>query len=286
MVKEGEKAVIGMPCFSLAIERRDGKLFLSGMVPDGRGGFAAFWPGHTGAAVEPDAALAVLARAWPVVAGPFTEGGEPEGRFNLSSLVAGDMPEVVIDRKGVFSSVEADGRRSDLDTHSVVAVEVLMRLGEILASETADEALKAKWTAAVSRTLLTPFLTQIDFDRHVDGEEDRETEWHASQLGQSLGDYSLAARWLQARQLLYAVKGEGSDVPCDEWKASVLPEGLPGEAEVDALVARAAAAFGTSAEELARDAVYLRNSDARQMLVYSRWYGDPRGGTASLAAKP
>lgn len=279
MVDEGETVVIGMEVFSISVKRKDGNLFLSGMVPDRRGGFVDFWSPRK-AMVDPGNALATLINCWSRVAGPFCEDGDENGSFDLASLLIEPAGSVPLVRSDVFSTITVGAAQHALEEHSVVAVEVLIGLGDLLAEEISDEDLRVRWRSVREKTDLLAFEASVDMESRRDC-LDEESEWYASHLGVDPAAYRSAARWLHARQTLFGVEGEGSDIPASEWQPMHIPDGMPPESEIDALVARAAAAIEESVDEFGRSALYSRNCDARQIAVYRRWYGSVDKAKAS-----
>ncbi|RWL22512.1 MAG: hypothetical protein EOR63_32255 [Mesorhizobium sp.] len=280
MLPEGKVALIGLQFFSISLTRQGSRVSIIGMAAQEPNPSVFLW-GKDRKEVEIDEALSALITSWPEIAGPFSENGTPAGSFDLSRLVDASLPPVILVREGVFSAVEIDGEWIELEGHSVVAVEVLLRLGEILSGMSDDQALKQAWRECRNATDLLPFDTNIEFEFRPEGEMEEETEWYARKFGLAADDYARAAEWLTARQRLYGIKGEGNDIPYTEWSPSSLPEGLPDRETVKALVKRAAEAEGVEAEELSLDAIHDRNMEARQIAVYRKWY-PADGGTSSL----
>lgn len=270
---EGETCVLGLPQFSLGIIREKSLLTISGSASDDKDYRRRlnFW-GRGHQLMDTDAALSALVSSWREIAGPFHEAGTPSGSFDLSAFVEDPFPPVTLSRNGVFCQVDDGNVRVDLGGHSVVAVEVLLRLGQILAEASRDAGLKKAWSECRRGTDLLPFETNVGFEHRPEGEIEEETEWYARKFGQSPADYARAAEWLMARQWLFGILKEGEDIPCEVWKPDTLPEGLPDQDVVDALVRRAAEAEGVDAREFALQAVHDRNIQARQIEVYRRWY--------------
>jgi len=265
---KGPLAVIGMECFSLSLRRTDGALSLDGVAEDGSG-FASFWePARL--PIEPSAAIAALASSWPEIAGPFHPAGTDRGAFDLSSLV-GRRGEAVLEREGTEAVLKTGGKSIELGRHSVVAVEVLLKLGNLLAKEAGAEHAR-RWREASEGTDLFPFPALSNELEPEPGSSGDELAWHAARLGCDPLAFRLAAIWLHARQVLFGVFGEGCDVPHGDWSPASLPPGLPGEEEVMAMAQRAAAALGKDVAEVVETAVVSRNADARQLTVYRRWY--------------
>lgn len=283
---EGETCVIGLPDFSLALIREGSLLTLNGTAEDD--GKARrrlnFW-GHGYHLMDIDAALSALVVSWREIAGPFHEAGTPSGSFDLSALVEDPFPPVTLVRDGVFCRIDDGNVRVGLGGHSVVVVEVLLRLGQILAEASRDADLKKAWSECRRGTDLLPFETSVGFEYRPEGEMEEETEWYARKFGQSPADYARAAEWLTARQRLYGFLGEGKDIPYKVWKPDALPKGLPGREAVDELVRRAAEAEGIAPDELSRQAVHDRNIEARQIAVYRRWYPIGKDGEARAIEK-
>jgi len=281
MLPESETCVVGLPQFSLALIREKSVLTVNGSAEDDRNSRRKmnFW-GHGYHIVDVEAALSALTVSWRDIAGPFHENGTPAGSFDLSSLVEDPFPPVMLTRDGAYCRIDDGHVEVDLGGHSVVAVEVLLRFGEILAEASKDADLKAAWRECRRGTDLLPFETNVGFEYRPEGEMKEETEWYARKFGQSPEDYVRTAEWLTARQRLYGILGEGEDIPYQAWKPDALPEGLPGRDEVDALVRRAAEAEGIDPAELALQAVHDRNLEARQIAVYRRWYPLDKDGEA------
>ena len=271
-MRDGDTAIIGMECFSISAEKREGRLLLSGMVPAAGRGYLDFWKPRRLPA-DPEYALSALCDGWTAIAGPFHAAGEPAGTFDLSLLVGGWQPGAMLVRDGLFSSVVVGGHRHDLEVHSVAAVEVLLKTGDILASDCAGEATKGRWAALKAETRLTPFPS-LNAEMESDpADHAADTAWYALQVGQNPETYRQAAVWLHARQVLFGYLGEGQSMPAGEWNPEHVPEGLPSAQAIQDLASRAARATGESDEDFARSALFTRNMDARQKVIYARWYG-------------
>jgi hypothetical protein len=217
-----------------------------------------------------DGALAVLVEKFAPLAGPFA-GCDDEGRLDLGSLVG--KSGIVLTRHGVFLRLGQQGREEvRFGSESVIVLEILASLGNELALHSENEDLKRAWRSVVDGSEILPMPVN---DWTGDGRDDTtlaEAVWYSDRIGQDVEYYVSAAKWLRARQYLYAMKQLSAEPTREEYDfASELV--LPPPEEIDILVAAAAAGFGQDVEEFVRDAVSDRNISVRQEVVFKRWYG-------------
>lgn len=271
LLPENKPCVIGLSLFSLAVVRNGSHLSLNGYAREEDGAPLKFW-GREHHAVDIDKALSTLIASWKEIAGPFHEDGTASGSFDLSSLISTPFPPLTLNRNDTFIHIDGKHARIDLEQHSVIAVEVLLRIGEILTSMSQDTELNRAWSECRRKTDLLPFETNVGFEFRPEGEMEEETAWYAGKFEQTPEDYKRAALWLTARQRLFGILKEGEDLPYQIWKPTSLPEGLPNHDTVDVLVHRAAKAEGVDVTEFSREAIHARNLEARQIAVYRRWY--------------
>jgi hypothetical protein len=217
-----------------------------------------------------DGALSVLVEKFGPLAGPFA-GCDDEGHLDLGGLVG--KSGIVLTRHGVFLRLAQQEREEvRFGSESVIVLEILASLGNELALHSADKDLKRAWRSVVDGSEILPMSAN---DWTSEGRDDTtlaEAVWYSDRIGQDVEYYVRAAKWLRARQYLYAMKQLPDEPTRDEYDfASELV--LPPPEEIDMLVAAAAAGFGQDVGAFVRDAVSDRNISVRQEVVFRRWYG-------------
>ena len=249
--------------------------------------------------IVPNDALLFLTAHWPAISGPFSDSSAEKVEVDLANLLSDKSVPIIMRRSGVFIGFEAMRPCIDLGSHSVVVIECLLRLGDILHDMIDNENLKLSWQKAKGRTRLFPMIEE----RHDEGDSPipdqsvfipsdavmasgnlsassqafwEETRWLAKQLGQSLVDYCSIAYWLTARNLLAATDGTETAPTPEEWDWETMdrPKGMATFEEIADMLHRAAREIGTEITSVAGDAISDRNSSARQLVVYKRWYGE------------
>jgi hypothetical protein len=249
--------------------------------------------------IVPDDALLFLTAHWPAISGPFSGSSSEDVEIDLANLLAEKSVPIIMRRSGVFIGFEAIRPRIDLESHSVVVIECLLRLGDLLHDMVDNENLKLSWQKAKARTHLFP-MAEERYDQESNPipahsvfipsgdamasgnlgahaqEFWEETRWHAKQLGQSLVEYGSIAYWLTARNLLAATDGSEVAPTAEEWAWDTMekPSRLPSFETIGDMLHRAAQEIGTDITLVARDALFDRNSIARQLVVYKRWFGE------------
>lgn len=219
--------------------------------------------------VDPSAVLAWLADGFERFSGPFSGGDE--GSADLDFRAWG-MP-LVLRRDGLRIDLLVEGRSPQVETReSVLVVESVLTLGEILVRIGADAASSELWRRASESCLLFAAAPEDGSFSSDPAETERLARWSAAGLGHRYEDYLLAAEWLTARQRLFAVKALESEPSPREWMAAWMPD-VPAAEVVAEMVERAAAAFGETPADLREEALSMRNIDARQLLVFRRFYG-------------
>jgi hypothetical protein len=267
---------IGLPIFHVSLACEGGKHQLGvGAVYGGRyrnfpGGF------HSAELVGgADGALAALVAGFGSLCGPFAGNGDEAAVFDLGALAG--QPDLLLERKGLFISLKGhDGACIEFGSESVLPLEILAALGNELAEISDDPRLKEGWAAILDRFELLPMSADDWFaDPGDDASAMNEARWYADRLGQDIGRYVDTARWLRARQTLFATKMLEAEPTAEEYDCRAMPA-LPPSPEIDELAARAAAAISEKPEVFLRDAVAERNHMARQEVVFRRWYGSMR----------
>lgn len=231
--------------------------------------------------VDREALLSSLISFWPKIAGPYA--GFPPAKFLMDlSMLAGYLPEGKIHfvRDGYEVSFQFTDHRVDLGSESVIPVEVLLALGNVIAAD-APPHLQTMWKRASSQTALPPFpLQRIEDMKQPDWDRQSEIEWYARAVGQDVKTYCRVAKWLHARQLAFAVGHPNyTDEPTQaEYDVRHAPDVIESDAEIDAIYALSAEKLGFSLDELHRDAISGRNTDARDVTVFRRFF--PLGSKA------
>jgi hypothetical protein len=249
--------------------------------------------------IVPDDALLFLTAHWPAITGPFSGSSSEDVEIDLANLLAENPAPIIMRRSGVYIGFEAIRPRIDLESHSVVVIECLLRLGDLLHDMVDNENLKLSWQKAKARTRLFP-MAEERYDQESNPipahsvfipsddamasgnlgahaqEFWEETRWLAKQLGQSLVEYGSIAYWLTARNLLAATDGSEVAPTAEEWAWDTMekPSRLPSFETIGDMLHRAAEEIGTDITLVARDALFDRNSIARQLVVYKRWFGE------------
>jgi hypothetical protein len=233
--------------------------------------------------LDPTHALQFLCDHWLEIAGPFVQGGTETAKLDLSGLFATPPRPVIMSRTGLFIGFDFNPLVTDMSSSSVIVIECLLQLGDLLADIVKTGTAVHAWRQFRAVTDLAPFGAEIEFGRY---ELNEEINYYSKHLGLSQDDYVRWAVWVHANHLLWAYRDSEAKLrpePLDTFLAAPteLPSDLPLKADVDALVAAAAEEAGCSAERIVEDALHSRNSDARQIVVYRRWYGNDRRDTAT-----
>lgn len=266
---------VGLPMFHVSLERTgDADLLEVGAVFDGRyrNVPGAFRKQRLVGGI--DGALGALADGFENLAGEFSGNADEEGRFDLAALVG--QRDLWLERRGRFIRLKGRDRAEiRFASESVIVLEILVALGNEMARLTSNSGLRDAWLKVAGRCEVLPMDSENWFEPASDERLHSEARWYASRIGQDSAAYEDAARWLRARQMLFAV-GELSAEP--EWQdyAGKTRLDLPSRHEIDDLVRRAAAAIGQDIGEFVRDAIADRNNAVRQEVVFRRWYGDSR----------
>lgn len=270
------RKAIGFPDFALSIylspdgrpDKLSGSVHINSYIRRHR-----FWGGLD---LDPAHALHFLVDNWKDIAGPFVSGGTPSAEINLSGIFPStDIEAVVLKRDGVFIGFDFLKLNTDLGTHSVVVVEVLLRLGLILSCAVDDAELKAAWLQLVSATDLLPFDVE-----GPEGREDRDQSealaaaYHSRALGLSLEDYKRLAIFSAAEHLIWLGGHRAQPTVTNFTIPMHFPESVPDEAAVADLVLEASRLSGEGRDKIIADAVEDSNNRARQVTVYRRWYND------------
>ncbi len=277
--------VIGTHPFSVRAQRKDGKLRLGMTVERARGDWTEVFSEKL-VDIDRDTLLSALISFWPKVAGPYA--GFPATKFLIDlSLLAGFLPQGKVHflRDGLEVSFSFVSHSVELGSESVIPVEVLLGLGNLLATD-APTHLQALWKRASAQTLLPPFsLSRWEDMSQPDEDEANETEWYARALGHDVDTYRRVANWLHARQLAFAVgHPDHAEEPTQaEYDVRNVPENLMDDADIDAIYALSAPKLGHTIDELRRQAVAQRNVFARNITVFRRFF--PLGSKADTQSE-
>ncbi len=224
--------------------------------------------------LDPQHALSFLCDNWLKIAGPFVVGGSAEAVVDLSGVFATKVKPVVMTRKGPYIGFDFDPLHTDHGAESVVIIECLLQLGDLLAAGPVSAATAQHWRNLRNATDLLPFAIETTFGHY---EADEATAYFAKILDLSKDDYVRWAVYAHADHELWVYrdsdetqKPEPHDTFLDN--PSQLPADLPDQETVDRLLQEAAAERGVSVAEFWEEAVDCRNIDARQSAIYRRWY--------------
>jgi hypothetical protein len=221
-----------------------------------------------------DGALRSLVAQFESFAGRFAGNGTPEGSLNLGSLVGEAQP--VLWRRGLFIHLHDEaGNELPFRSESVIVLEVILSLGDELASHSTDAGLVDAWNELRAKCDLLPMPRETSFDEPRLHQTLSEAQWYASKLGQDLNHYVETSKWLRARQFLYAFGRMQAEPTREEYRIDVILD-LPSLEDIDGLVAEAAEGADQTVENFITDAVFDRNFSARQEVVFRRWYGPVR----------
>ena len=261
------------------------------------------WPEH-GALLSGSDLLASLAANWPVIAQDFlTHHAQTPSPGGLSPVSAEDAvrsggiaaPSPTILAMGQemgrpdlpYFALRIQGREIALLTgtteikfgsESVIVVEVLLTLGNLVAQHLRDIGLNpdivTAWERVSAMTDVPPTSPEIVPDdlEEPDLTDDEAAYW-ARRLGQDVAQYRLAAIWLMARQWLSSA-GKHTEPSQEDRQVTLIPAALPDHSEIMALAAEAVSLrFDemTTVEEFAHLALQDRNDCARQLVLYKDW---------------
>jgi hypothetical protein len=228
--------------------------------------------------LDPQHALQFLCDNWSEIAGPFVEGGSVEAVIDLSGLFKSKTKPVIMTRKGPYIGFDFSPLYTDAGGESVVIVECLLQLGDLLAKAPVDPLTVARWRDWRKATDLLPFGIETEFGRY---EEPEAVAYFSRILGLNREDYIRWAVFAHADHQLWAYRDSEQKLrpePRDSFfeDPRKLPDALPHQATVDKVLAEAAEECGQSVTNLWEEAVDIRNTDARQVAIYGRWYPKER----------
>ena len=289
------------PAFSFSIRFRDGAPPLAEVRlwthPEGHRRVIRWgepWPGD-GEPVPVAALLDALTSVLSVLAGGYAHGAPADGEgppvvVDLGAGLGLDGPVLVASGRRLY--LRDVGLDMPFGPDSVCVAEALLCMGDLCALRqrrgAGCDATLAAWEAVRARLDLFPAVPDLVPDGEAAPSGPVEEAWHwADRLGQDRAAYVRAGTWLVARQWLH---GAGLGVPEPEgaeWDAAALPPGLPDDAAVHALAARAEAVAGDLGIEDGRtclsDGLVERNMDARRVVHMRDWprsfqFGESVGG--------
>jgi len=266
---------VGLPMFYVSLEQADdGDRLEVGAVFDGRYRNipGAFRKEKLVGGIE--GALTAFIDGIDALAGEFSGNADNEGSFDLASLVGRDDLKLV--RRGRFIRLVGRGDAEiRFSSESVIVLEVMVALGNELARLSSSDEMRDTWRQVADRCDVLPMDSENWFEAAPLEKVLAEAEWYAGHIGQDLEYYVDAARWLRARQMLYAMKELASEPTREEYESVAMLD-LPSSAEIDGLVARAAAGMKQPVDGFVADAISDRNIGVRQEVVFRRWYGSDR----------
>jgi hypothetical protein len=273
--------VIGTHPFSVRIQQSEGKLRLGITVERLRSVWTEVF-GDKLVIVDRDVLLSALISFWPKIAGPYAGFSAAKCMVDLSAL-AGYLPDgkVYFVRDGYEVSFPFMTHVVELGSESVIPVEVLLALGNVLAAD-APPHLQAIWRRASIQTDLPPFpLSRIEDMGRPQDDADNEVGWYAAALGQDVETYVRTASWLHARQLAFAVGHPDQTEPTQaEYDVHNVPALLPTNEEIDAIYSLSAKKLRSTVNELRTQAIDQRNMIARNITVFRKFF--PAGSKADV----
>ncbi len=240
------------------------------------------WPGK-GALVPAGALLDVMTSSLLVVGAGYLEGAPDDGEgarevADLGAPLGQDGPVMVAAGRRLHLS--EGGRDVPFGPDGVGVVEAILCLGALCARRLSGIAAESGrcllWAAARDRVGLFPVEPDIvpDGDLPPFGPVEAAVHW-SGRLGQDPDAYRRAATWLVARQWLHAANDGVAEPSGEDWDATSLPQGLPGEVEVLALARKADAAMVGPGHVQGRsclvDGLAERNLDARRVVHLRGW---------------
>lgn len=228
--------------------------------------------------LDPQHALEFLCDNWLDIAGPFVEGGSDDAAIDLSGLFKVKTQPVVMTRKGTYIGFDFSPLYNDAGGESVVVVECLLQLGDLLAQGPVNGDTVARWRDWRKATDLLPFGIETEFGRY---EEPEAVAYFSRILGLTAEGYIRWAVFAHADHQLWAYRDSEQKLrpePRDTFFEAPrqLPDTVPDQETVDKLLAEAAEECGQSITDLWEEAVDIRNTDARQVAIYGRWYPKQR----------
>jgi hypothetical protein len=221
-----------------------------------------------------DDALSAFVTHFRAFSGPFSGSPDESKEFDLGALVG--EPDLRLVRQNLFIRLKGrDGAEVRFGSESVVVLEILLALGNELAMRSSNTELAAAWRRIAELCELLPMAAENWFEGPSEERILGEAEWYARRIGQDVGYYVAAAKWLRARQFLFAIGEAPSEPTPGEYDPSTRLD-LPTSVKIDALVARAAVVAKQDIPFFIIDAISDRNISARQEVVFRRWYGSDR----------
>jgi hypothetical protein len=215
--------------------------------------------------------LAALCDNWEAISGPYSGLDAADASFDFNELVTDCPVSGILHRHGAEIRFEGEFGEARPESDSPIVIEVLLAVGNDLAHDTLPE-LAGRWRALAAETQLPPAIEE-DYDNDAPSRHDAETAFYAKALGHDLDQYRRAAMWLHARQLAFAVRAPGYSEPTrEEIDVLTIPDSTPSEPEIDAIYALSIEKIGSSLDEEKQNAVHSRNIDARQQVVFRRFF--------------
>jgi hypothetical protein len=246
------------------------------------------WPDR-GEMVPGSSLLERLAGAWPAIALGYAPQAAAGGASAVVDLAGPGLPRMELEVRGADIEVRSRCGASSPGSESVIVVETLMALGDVLAAgldRAGPSPEPAAWRAVRGLADLLPAALDIRPEADGDAWQARraaeEAAYYARRLGVDQATYALEATWLDARRLM-ALRGSGEEPGFDEYDPARRCEGLPPADEV-ARLAAAACLPGSTPEDLALEALASRNLHARQVVLFAPRPGPGKSGGTGLAA--
>ncbi len=243
--------------------------------------WGADWP-EPGDAMSAGDLLAFLATSWTTLAGGFLAEGVARGQDPATvDLRAGigrpDLAPFLVRVEGPRVSVSTGDRDVDLGSEGVILVETLMAMCDLMAARLAGLGLRDDAVSAWGRARALAVVWPAGLDQCGDGTEPSDdsraeaAHW-ARRLGQDPDAYRRAAVRIVHKNWLFNV-GEGPEPTSEDWDVEHLPDDLPDDAAIAAIMARGAEADPDLSDPDAYLSMALahRNQDARSLVLYRDW---------------
>jgi NADH dehydrogenase/NADH:ubiquinone oxidoreductase 75 kD subunit (chain G) len=251
------------------------------------GGLAEFRFGADGHAKKPlavagrrpvDEALQDLADAWKDIAGEHA--GATGGRVDIGALGGGEPGTMVLSWPGPSLAVEGNDRAPiDLGRNSVIVVEVLKSLGDLLAT-VAGEGPRQAWESASAATDLPPFEIKDGDWKDIGPDAFEMAAWYARKLGIDPDTFAYGAIMLHARHLQWAVDRSGEEATVE--RQNPYTWAPVGREEAMRAVAEVAPHFHETEAEMVDSALFGAIGNARARVIFGKepWAG-PEGASPS-----
>lgn len=257
LLENGKKYVVGMHLFDVTLRHVGAGDTIFDLGFDRRSGKAA-------GSNATDVALTELAGSWAGLCGPF--GGLGDIRIELGTAFGARPGEMVFSWETGRLSILSHGRAPfKLDRDSVIAVEVLKTVGDLLAASASPE-VASDWKKASSFTDLPPFEI-LDRDMASVGPTDRDiAAWYAEKLEIPADIFVNGAILAHARHLQWVMGSGGQEATVERRNPYTWTDAT--EADVESALASMPADCPETREQIMANGIAHAIADARQRLVF------------------